>query len=406
MTDQSTFFEHITIHGYRRLLSVSLEMRPLAVMIGANGVGKTSLLEVFSLLAASAKGQLNAKISELSGLNEIMTRDKTQVLAFNLRMHVPEGEPLEYLLRIRPAGQFYDIGLETLTQVDKDRGYNVLEYIDSRDMAVAYFDGDAKQIRPNWVYEPLETALSQAPRMLAEPERLRQRLASCTYYGALNVLPNSPVRLPQPMRPVTLPGANGEDLVTCLYYLRETDPDRFEVVEDTLKAAFPDFEKLSFPPVAAGTLALTWKDRNFSQPFYMNQLSEGTLRFLWLTTLLLSKELTAITLIDEPEVSLHPQLLDLLADLMRDASRRTQLLVATHADRLVRALRPDEVLVCDQEDGVTTLKWGDSFDLQHWLADYMLDELWAMNVLGGAHENRADCGRSNRAGISPGPEKV
>ena len=128
---------------------------------------------------------------------------------------------------------------------------------------------------------------------------------------------------------------------------------------------------------------MTWKDRNFSQPFYMNQLSEGTLRFLWLTTLLLSKDLTAITLIDEPEVSLHPQLLSLLADLLREASQRTQLLVATHADRLIRALQPEEVLVSDQEDGVTTMRWGDAFDLEHWMTDYTLDELWAMNIFGG-----------------------
>jgi predicted ATPase len=199
----------------------------------------------------------------------------------------------------------------------------------------------------------------------------------------LNVLPGSPVRQPQPMRPVTLPGINGEDLAACLYYLRETDSNQFAVVEDTLKSAFPDFEKLNFPPVAAGTLAMTWKDKNFSQPFYMNQLSEGTIRFLWLTTLLLSKDLTAITLIDEPEVSLHPQLLSLLADLLREASRRTQLIVATHADRLVRALEPKEVLVCDQEEGLTTMKWGDSFDLERWMSDYTLDELWAMNIFGG-----------------------
>ena len=384
MTDQRPFFDYITIQGYRRLLSVSLEMRPLAVIIGANGVGKTSLLEVFSLLAASAKGQLNTKISELNGLNEIMTRDKAQKVEFNLITRSTSQHPLNYRLQLNSKGQFYQISLESLMQKDNFREPNYyFNHITSRDGDIVYANGDDRQLRPNWEVDPLETALSQAPRMLIEPEWIRQRLASCTYYGALNVLPNSPVRLPQPMRPVTLPGTNGEDLVACLYYMRETDPDRFEVVEDTLKAAFPDFEKLSFPPVAAGTLALTWKDRNFNQPFYMNQLSEGTLRFLWLTALLLSKELAAITLIDEPEVSLHPQLLTLLADLMRDASQRTQLIVATHADRLVRALRPDEVLVCDQADGVTTLKWGDSFDLEHWLADYTLDELWAMNILGG-----------------------
>ena len=185
------------------------------------------------------------------------------------------------------------------------------------------------------------------------------------------------------MRPAKLPGANGEDLVSSLFDLRETDPDRFEMVEDTLAAAFPDFEKLSFPPVAAGKLSMTWKDKSFSKPIYVHELSEGTLRFLWLVTLLQSRELTAITLIDEPEVSLHPELLRLLADLMREASKRTQLIVATHSDRLIRFLRPDEVLICDLEEGLMTATWADKLDLEKWLEEYSLDEIWAMNVIGG-----------------------
>lgn len=383
MTERSDLIEYISIRGYRRLLSLDLEMRPLAVLIGANGVGKTSLLEVFSLLAASARGQLQSKISEYGGLSEILTRDKTQALEIKLGMGVPQHEPLDYDLQINVKGQFYEIGKETLTQRNKGHA-EPFAHINSHGANVRYYDVERRKLfRPNWEPDRFETSLSQVPKMFAEPESLRQKLASCTYYGALNVLPGSPVRLPQPMRPVFLPGANGEDLVTCLYYLRETDPDRFELIEDTLKTGFSDFEKLSFPPVAAGTLAMTWKDRSFSQPFYMNQLSEGTLRFLWLATLLLSKELTAITLIDEPEVSLHPQLLSLLADLLRDASQRTQLIVATHADRLVRALQPNEILVADQEDGTTTMTWGDKLDLDRWLADYTLDELWSMNILGG-----------------------
>jgi predicted ATPase len=221
--------------------------------------------------------------------------------------------------------------------------------------------------------------------MYREPETLRQQLASCSFYKAweLNLSPQSPIRLPQSMQPATLPGAKGEDLVSCLYYLRETDPNRFEIIQDTLAAAFPNFERLSFPPVAAGTLAMTWKDRNFSHPFYMHQLSEGTLRFLWLITLLQSRDLSAVTLIDEPEVSLHPELLQLLADAMREASQKTQLIVATHSDRLLGFLKPHEVLVCDSEDGLATLSWADSIDLEHWLKDYSLDELWAMNIIGG-----------------------
>ena len=171
--------------------------------------------------------------------------------------------------------------------------------------------------------------------------------------------------------------------MSCLFYLRETERDRFEASEDALRAAFPHFERLEFPPVAAGTLALAWRERGFSKALYMHQLSEGTLRFLWLATLLQSPGLTAITLLDEPEVSLHPELLSLLADLLREASRRTQLMVATHSDRLIRFLKPEEVLLVDQtENGMSKLTWADELDLEEWLKDYSLDELWRTGRIG------------------------
>ena len=401
-------FEHITIEGYRRLFSVQVDMRPLTVMIGANGVGKTALLEIFSLLAASANGHLQAKISELGGLSEIITRDKADSMAISLRMSLSDSAPLDYYLQLALKGQFYEISLETLTQQRDSNASEPFKYMDSRDLHLNYYNLSStpqpeptphnsmsklealrrvalRRSREVAQTYPYETFLSQIPKIDPEPENLRNRLASCTFYRAweLNVAPRSLVRLPQPMRPATLPGANGEDLVSCLYYLRETDPDRFEIIEDTLSAAFPDFERLGFPPVAAGTLAMTWKDKNFSKPLYMHQLSEGTLRFLWLVTLLESRDLTAVTLIDEPEVSLHPELLQLLAHVMREASKRTQLIVATHSDRLIRFLEPKEVLVCDSEDGLTNMTWADSMDLEKWLEEYSLDQVWAMNLMGG-----------------------
>jgi predicted ATPase len=376
-------FENIHIRGYRRLLDLQLDMRPLTVIIGANGSGKTSFLEVWSLLAASCLGQLSTKISELGGLADIITRDKATRLAFDVSMSVPGHAPLEYHVQIEPQGQFYRIAEETLTQQNRYHG-QPFKHIESFGTDIRYYNiDDRKLVRPTWEHSALETSLAQVPKMFQEPETLRQRLSSSTFYGALNVAPQALVRLPQPMRPAKLPGVNGEDLVSCLFYLRETDHDRFDVLRDTLSAAFPDFERLEFPPVAAGVLAMAWKDKNFSKPMYMHQLSEGTLRFLWLLTLLQSRDLTAITMIDEPEVSLHPELLSLLADLMREASQRTQLIVATHSDRLVRFLKPEEVLIADVEDGLTKLTWADSLDLNQWLADYTLDEIWQMGRIGG-----------------------
>jgi predicted ATPase len=376
-------FKYIHVEGYRRLFSVSLEMRDLTVMIGANGVGKTSLLDVFSLLAASAKGQLLEKIG--GGLEGMLTRNKANHLVFSLRMSVLNSAPLEYYLKLAPArSSSYEISRETLTEQRDPYAPQPFKHIESHSLNIKYYNYQSHSLEsPSWEHNPFETSLSQVPKMYQEPENLRKHLASCTFYGALDVTPRSPVRLPQEMRPVKLPGANGEDLISSLYDLRETDSDRFEMVEDTLAAAFPDFEKLSFPPAAAGKLSMTWKDKNFSRPIYVHELSEGTLRFLWLVTLLQSRELTAITLIDEPEVSLHPELLRLLADLMREASKRTQLIVATHSDRLIRFLKPEEVLVSDAEDGLTTVTWADKLDLEKWLAEYSLDEVWAMNLMGG-----------------------
>jgi predicted ATPase len=138
------------------------------------------------------------------------------------------------------------------------------------------------------------------------------------------------------------------------------------------------------PPVAAGSFALAWKDKAFTRQIFANQLSEGTLRFLWLATLLQSPGLPPITLIDEPEVSLHPELLGLLGDLMREASERTQLIVATHSDRFVRFLNPEELVICDlAEDGGMEVKRGSDLDLEAWLEEYTLDQLWSKGRLGG-----------------------
>jgi predicted ATPase len=370
-------------------------------MIGANGTGKTSVLDVLSLLASSAQGRLNEAMIELSGLPSLLTCDWDEELHLGIDMTVPNHAPLEYSLRIRPQGLGYSIAEERLSQ--QNAGFPVpFLHIDSVGQDIRFFDTDAKKLvrpstkqmgketlsdevalRPNWDYKPFETSLSQVPKMFREPEDFRNRLASSTFYQVLNVDQRAPIRLPQPMRPATLPGRNGEDIVSCLFFLRETERSRFEAVEDILRAAFPRFDRLDFPPVAAGTLALAWREKGLSQPFYMHQLSEGTLRFLWLVTLLNSPGLTALTLLDEPEVSLHPELLSLLADLLREASERTQLVVATHSDRLIRFLQPNEVVLLDSaEDGMTGLTWADQLDLEQWLKEYSLDELWSNGRLG------------------------
>jgi predicted ATPase len=287
-------FEKIQVQGFRRLLDVDLTLKPLNVVIGANGCGKTSLLDVFSLLAASASGSLNETMSELSGIDANLTNlraakgEKARLMAFHLAMTIPEYKPIEYRIALSPKGAGYEIPDETLTQ-QRDIAPLPFKHIQAHHSDVRYYEASAGKkglVRPNWEHNPTESALSQVPKMFQEPENFRKRLSSSTHYHVLDVSRRAPIRLPQQMRNAPLPGHDGEDLVSCLYTIRETDADCFETIEATLRAGFPEFERLNFPPVAAGTLAVTWKEKSSKTPFYMHQLSEGTLRFLWLVTLL------------------------------------------------------------------------------------------------------------------------
>jgi predicted ATPase len=384
-------FESIHVQGFRRLYDVFLPLKPLNVLIGANGSGKTSLLEAFSLLAASASGNLQKTLSDYGGVEANSTvrsesdDGRARLLHFELDRSVAGRQPLKYSIAVQPKNVAYEITEESLTQQQDPNQPQPFKHIESSRGRVRYFDTTTSRLElPEWEIYPLESALSQVPKMYREPEEFRKSLASSTHYHVLDVGPQAAVRLPQPMRDAKLPGKNGEDLVSCLYWMREADCDRFEMIEDTLRAGFPTFERLNFPPVAAGTLAMTWKEKSLKHPFYMHQLSEGTLRFLWLVALLYSPGLTDVTMIDEPEVSLHPELLSVLADCLREASQRTQLMVATHADRLVRFLTPHEVITMDvSEDGTAIVTRADDLDLDAWLQEYTLDEVWQHGRMGG-----------------------
>jgi predicted ATPase len=381
-------FSRLSVSGYRRLRVVDIALRPLNVLIGANGVGKSSFLDIFDLLAASAGGNLQTAITDLGGMNSLLTADgHANSITFELMMDQDGAEPLDYQIRLSSQAAGYALAFETLSQRRHPKALAPFKFIDAAGPRVRYHDPErpGRFVEPNWDYKSQETALSQVPKLYREPESFRGLLADVSeVYHSLDVSARAPVRTPQALSPAPTPGADGADLVSCLFTLRETARDRYDAVEDALRAAFPTMERLEFPPIAAGRLTLGWREGDLARPIYASELSEGTLRFLWLATLLQSPGLPRVTLIDEPEVSLHPEMLRLLADLMREASSRTQLVVATHSDRFVRFLEPSELVICDRDDaGYMTVQRADELDLKAWLAEYTLDQLWSKGILGG-----------------------
>ena len=177
-------FLNLKVAGFRRLLNVDLELRPLTVLIGANGVGKSSLLDALSILASSARGNLKSAVSEMGGLAAMVTYDRAGEVQFGISATVPNDDPLEYSLSLQSWGNAYLISRETLRKRLEGLPYG-FHHIDSRGEDIKYFDNFSGLVRPNWEHNPLESSLSQVPKLFQAPEEFRQRLASSTFYHDL-----------------------------------------------------------------------------------------------------------------------------------------------------------------------------------------------------------------------------
>ena len=233
--------KRVGIKGFRRLSDVSIEMRPMMVMIGANGSGKTSFMDALSLIASSAEGGLNRCLSDMGGASETITRGWHDYMSFNADMGVQDYEPLKYSMSIAVQGHTYSVAQESLTQA-RDGYQQPFKHIESVYKDIRYFHTEENRLlKPNWDFNYLESSLSQVPKLYREAEELRRTLSAVTQYHVLDVGPRAPIKLPQQLRPVEFPGENGENLIPFLVNLRETNRDKYEAIEDTLRVAYPGF---------------------------------------------------------------------------------------------------------------------------------------------------------------------
>ena len=159
----------------------------------------------------------------------------------------------------------------------------------------------------------------------------------------------------------------------------------YEVKQRLLKALGDLYEGVSdfHVNIEYGTVQVFLQEGKVAVP--ATRLSDGTLRYLCLLVILCHPNPPPLVCIEEPELGLHPDILPGLADLLREASERCQLIVTTHSDVLVDALTetPESIVVCEKHEGQTTMKRLDKDDLAHWLDKYRLGDLWTSGELGG-----------------------
>jgi predicted ATPase len=179
--------------------------------------------------------------------------------------------------------------------------------------------------------------------------------------------------------------ANGSNLAAYLYLLSKRYRDSYESIRKVVQQVAPFFDDFQLAPLALNpdTIKLEWRHKNSDQYFNASSFSDGTLRFIALATLFLQPvELRpSVILVDEPELGLHPYAIGLLASLIREASKETQVIAATQSSLLLDYFDPEDVLVADLVDDATAVRRLEADRLADWLKEYSLGQLWEKGEL-------------------------
>ena len=186
---------------------------------------------------------------------------------------------------------------------------------------------------------------------------------------------------------------DGSNLASLLYLLRERHEGAYRMIRNTIRQVSPFFDDFALEPAALNpdTIRLEWRHMNSDAYFDVSSLSDGTLRFMALATLLLQpvKLRPEIILLDEPELGLHPYAITMLAAMLRSASHETQIIAATQSPTLLDHFEPEDVLVAERVAGETRINRLGAEPLLEWLEEYSLGQLWEKNELGGRPSREA-----------------
>ena len=217
-------------------------------------------------------------------------------------------------------------------------------------------------------------------------QHLRDTMSGWRVHHFQDTSANARVRHAQALRDNLSLKQDASNVAPFLRHLRERHPDHYRRIIEAVRLAVPFFGDFVYRKDPGENVELEWFDANDSNTVLgPRQLSDGTLRFICLATLLLqpTQLQPGLILIDEPELGLHPFAMVLLVEMLQHASDARQVIVSTQSADLVSELEPRDVVVVDRIDGASTFTRLDEGDLGDWLEDYALGDLWKMNIIGG-----------------------
>lgn len=355
--------DYIELEGYKSFRKLpKFAMRPgLNVLIGANGSGKTNFVRFFELLGNMMdknKGLQNY-LSERGRADAFVFRGTEVTSQFSAHLWFGLNE---YKFTLKAAAD------RSMFFAQESAPFHGPVYGDiENDQGSGHTDSALqKKTHPSasekWVLDSISKW---------RVYHFHDTSSKAKVMGLCNIVDNDLLR------------QDAGNLAALLLKMKADHPSHYERIVKTIRLVAPFFGDFELKEVTPGQTQLLWKERFADMIYYPHQLSDGSIRFICLATLLLQPAPPPTIIIDEPELGLHPYAIEVLAGLLREAASRSQLIISTQSRPLVDEFTPEDLVVVDRIEGETQLSRPESESLKKWLEDYSLGELWGKNVLGG-----------------------
>lgn len=358
--------DKLTIRGFKSIRELKdFELNDLNVFIGGNGAGKSNLIDFFRLLREIIKGNLNGYIHDNGGVSDLLFngRKQTDLMEFVTRFgergykfSIKPG-PSENGLLVNEA-RFYEYGTT---------GWWILgNSDDGKSLLVREAQSDSSD---NQYSQPVYTAIS-----------------SWQIYHFHDTGKTAAMRHYEIVQDNKILRFDASNIAPYLLRLKQSFPESYREILEAVRLILPFFEDFLLDVMAFGEkhkINLSWRQKGSDYPMQPYHLSDGSIRFICLATALLQPEPPSTIIIDEPELGLHPEAIAILAELIQNASIKTQVIVATQSPALINYFSVDDLVVVNRKNGESTFERLSLDDFSVWLEDYSVGDLWAKNVIAG-----------------------
>jgi predicted ATPase len=365
--------EQIAIAGYRSIRSIVLKPGALNVVTGSNGSGKSNVYRALKLISDAATGRLAESLAREGGFGSVQWAGP--------KANAKDPVSLRLGISSPPFSYCFDLGLpipsSSAFDFDPEIKRECLWHGAGKDSKSLCADRNSTSLRTraadgNWV--KVDLSLTRQASMLTEytdpfnsPELIvmRELLRSWRFYDTFRADMGAPARRPAIATFTPVLSNNGNDLAAALQTIYEIGDHNglIQMIDDAFPGAVirMEVDKLG--------IQFLWEQPGMLRYLTAAELSDGTLRFLLLVAALLTPRPPKLLVLNEPESSLHPDLLPALGRLIRMAARNCQVLVVSHSSALVGELKADEQCVSitlEKVNGETRVKGGDSLDQYGW----------------------------------------